>query len=199
MILYRVIPKEKQETEKGINSFTYDDKEYIHFYILPEHAEIIQIHKYYIKDKKSYILKCNIPYQLLEFGIGLYSWNGYKNIPFLEARIKKNDFLETYILGIYNKVNEKWKNHKIYERYLVYCVYSNFFKFIKNDKVIFNSNFNFLHYFNIDDLNFENIYVSNYPIEKDYNELKKENFSILKRLYISFQEFLEIEDRFLTK
>ena len=201
MILYRV-ESNNLNTEFGINTFNYQNEEkYIHFYILPEHADILQIHKYYINNIDSYILKCNIPYKLLEFGIGLYNVNNYKKIPFLEARVKLKDFKKEYLIEKQNMVLATWYDSNIFERYLINCVYNKCFYFIdkKNDIIKLNNNFNFLYYFKKDDLERENIKVDNYPIIKDYNVLKKEYLSFLKRIYVNVLEYLELEDKFLTR
>ena len=101
MFLYRVISKDNigilNKTWIGINTFKYDNqKKYIHFYFFPEHAEFLQKTKY---KNNGIILKCNIPIELLEFGIGLYNWHHrFKKEPFLEARIEYDKFKEEFII-----------------------------------------------------------------------------------------------------
>ena len=103
MILYRVIPKDNEDISNtpwiGINSFNYDDEDYLHFFILPENVQILQYRKYKINNIDSLIIRCDIPYNLIEFGIGLYNWYyNYKLVPFLEARIKRKYFKQEFII-----------------------------------------------------------------------------------------------------
>ena len=101
MFLYRVISKNNTGIENkpwiGINTFKYDnDTKYLHFYFFPEHAEFLQKTKY---KNEGIILRCNIPIELLEFGIGLYNWHhNFRKEPFLEARIEYDKFKEEFII-----------------------------------------------------------------------------------------------------
>ena len=200
MILYRVIPKSNKDISNqkinGLNSFSYQNDEYIHFFILPEHVEYLQFRKYSIDNIDSIILKCDIPYHLLEFGVGLYSWYyHFKLVPFLEARIKKQNFNNSFIKETSNYVKHEYKNNEIYKRYLINCIYNQtVFKYQDNEKkkLIINKHFNFLHYFNQDDLLKEDIIVPDYPENKSFTELKKQNLTFIKKLFVETKEGLEM-------
>ena len=197
MIVYRVLSKENinysNPKRTGTNSFTYNDTEYMHFFILPENAETLQILKYKINNQESSIIKCDIPYNLLEFGIGLYTWYyHFKFVPFLEVRIKKHDFKPEYIKETSTYIKHEWKNSNIFKRYLINCIYNQKAYTFKDNIIKVNNNFNFLHYFNKIDLEKENILVNDYPQDISFNDLKKQELSISKRILISFKEEIEM-------
>ena len=197
MILYRVISNNNSnKTEFGINSFNYNSDDYIHFFILPENAEIFQIGKYTIKNQKSLILKCDISYNLLEFGVGLYSWYyHFKFVPFLEVRIKKKDFSTSFIMETSTYIKNEWKNTSIFKRYLINCIYNqNVFTYVnfKKNSIILNQNFNFLYYFNEFDLIKEQINIHDYPKDINFSNLKKQELSLIKRTLISLKENIEM-------
>ena len=207
MILYRVIPKNNQNIINkkwiGINSFEYDNQEYLHFYILPEHVNFLKKIKYDYNKIDSIILKCDIPYNLLEFGIGLYKWYYYlKKVPFLEARIKAIDFKLGYIKEISDNIEPNWLNENIFNRYLINCIYNQrCFIYINKEKNIIknNPNFNYLHYFNKDDLEKENINLQDYPEIENLDFLKKRELSFRKKLYIEIKEKLDNNYKFIKK
>lgn len=197
MIVYRVVLTDQVIiNNKGINSFNYDKNEYLHFFILPENAEIFQTRNYKNNNINSIIFKCDIPYNLLEFGIGLYGWYYHiKMVPFLEVRIKQENFKPTFIKDISNFVKFEWKNTEIFKRYLINCIYNqNAFTYLdkNNYKIKLNNKFNFLHYFNKNDLEKEKIFVKDYPYEESLNNLKIKNLSIIKRILISIKENIEM-------
>jgi len=210
MILYRVV-QEDWEERKGINdnfdgwnTFDYsDNQKYMHFFILPECAKIYQKLKYENLNKKSLILKCNIPFSLIKnnFGCGMYRWfKPHIRTPFLEARIKYEEFNESMILDVTESAINDWENKEIYERFLFTTVYHTDCSPIeikldeKNNKTIsLNPKFNFLHFFPKEQLIAENITCEDYPISnnsncstlKDYNNLK-----IKRTILTEIREFL---------
>ena len=200
MILYRIIlPNNKDitnEKTKGLNSFKYDDSiEYVHFFILPQNLEIYQLYDFEQLNIKSIVLKCDIPFNLLEFGVGLYRWYyRFKYVPFLEARIKKDDFNDSYIKEKSTYVKHEWKNEEIFKRYLINCIYNqNAFKYLDSKRYLLelNKHFNFLHYFNQEDLLKENIIVNDYPDNESLINLKKKELSFIKRMLFSIKESIE--------
>ena len=77
---------------------------------------------------------------------------------------------------------------------MFYCIYKQTaFKYIDfNKKIItINNQFNFLDYFNKEDLIKENIDITNYPDIIDLNNLKQQELSILKRILIFLKELRE--------
>ena len=203
MILYRVIPTNtcniNNPREFGLNTFTYDNDDYLHFFILPENAEELQSRKYTINNQKSVVLKCDIPFEFLEFGIGLYNYYyNFKLTPFLEARMKKSNFKNFFIKETLTYVKHEWKNSEIFKRYLINCIYNQkAFAYInfKKTKLVLNLNFNFLHYFSKLDLEKENIVLTDYPENISLKDLKKQELSFINRIFIAFKEgFLMMKD-----
>jgi len=199
MILYRIIPKSNLDIcnnkIKGLNSFIYNQNmEYIHFFILPENAHVYWM-EYQFKKIDTIILKCDIPLNLIEFGVGLYIWYyHFKYVPFLEARINKDDFQEYFIKEKASYVKYEWKNQEIFKRYLINCIYNQkAFTYVdkKNYIIKLNENFNFLHYFNKFDLQKEHIFLNNYPKEESLINLKQKELSFIKRLLINIKENIE--------
>lgn len=177
MKLYRVIEEGitdflNTDSIKGVNTFHYDnDDQYIHFFVLPENAEIYQKLKYENINKKSIVLQCDLPLSLIKdnLGAGMYQWYFLgKRHPFLEVKIKKEDFKDDYIIDSSDKVKDEWKNKEIYNRYLIHGINNlepitikSFIPF----NVEINPKFNFLHYFPKEDLEKEKIIVDDYPTE----------------------------------
>ena len=200
MILYRVIPANtcniSNSKEIGLNTFNYDNNDYLHFFILPENAGELQNRKYTINNQKSLVLRCDIPYELLEFGVGLYSWYYHtKLVPFLEARVKKCDFKNFFIKETLTYVKHEWKNSGIFKRYLINCIYNQrvfTYTNLNKTKLVLNPNFNFLHYFNKSDLEKENIVLTDYPENISLKELKKQELSFIKRILIGLKEGFEM-------
>ena len=179
MYIYRVIEKERfldgKITNKvwyGVNTFEYDQtEEYLHFFILPEHAEIFQTLKYKNNHVDSYVLQCEVPYSLIKdkFGIGMYKWyNARVKTPFLEVRIKKSDFTKQMVVGISPEVQDTWTNDAIYSRYLNRIVNDSnpnkefpvILKLNKNgliENAKINPEFNFLNYFPLEQIKEENL------------------------------------------
>lgn len=155
MHLYRVLEKQNSilnQEKRGWNFFDYDeDVKYLHFFILPEHAEIYQ--KVMYKNTDSYVMQVDIPYHVISphFGLGKYMWYFPDEASyFLEVRIPLSEFKTEYIKVVRNNVSLKWKNPHIYKRYLNNMVYD-------NQKVIYE------HYFPFEDLRNEKIEVLDYP------------------------------------
>lgn len=201
MILYRVILNANNISNpkiNGLNSFNYQDNiEYLHFYILPENAEIIQLDKYY-QGISTYILKCDIPYEIIKdnFGVGLYTWYyRFKKVPFLEVRIKKEDFIPNFIIDKSGYINALWKNHFIFERYLINCIYNQtVFTYIdkSHSTLKLRKDFNFLHYFSRDDLKKAGLSTESYPEDINFSNLKKKKLLLFKRLLIDVKENIEM-------
>ena len=200
MILYRVIPKANTGISntkvKGFNTFEYDDNEdYIHFFLLPENIEVYQFLEYEQYNIESIILKCDIPNNIIQYGVGLYYWYyNFKRVPFLEARIKTKDFKEEYIIDISNHIQSEWKDFEIFKRYLINCIYNQkAFKYIDYDKNILklNSNFNFFHYFSKTDLENNHIKINDYPKVQSLKSLKRKELLLIKRLIIDLKEKIE--------
>lgn len=209
MKLYRVVQSDnkiKNDDFHGINTFEYaENEEYLHFFVLPEHAEIYKQLKFTNNSIPSLIYQVDIPYEIIKdcFGAGMYTYYQPRiKHAFLEVRIKKQDFDKKYILSKSENIKPEWTNDEIYERYLYHCVWDfNITEAYKNVekcpvvnilsceslKVKINKDFNFLHYFPKNDLAKENINVADYPqkekIEgKTIEKNKKHNlFSKLKR------------------
>ncbi len=206
MILYRTKPldnEEKFEKQTGLNTFDYnDEKEYYHFFILPENAEVYKHIKTQMENKTYYVFKCDIPYELIKnnFGVGMYNWYyPHKKTPFLEVRINKNDFNEGFILEKSPIVKKEWLNEEIYNRFMKDCVDSlKPINILNYDplEVQLNKEFNFLDYFTKEDLEKENIDTSNYPkpIDKNIiNYYKMMNDNVNKRNLIN--KLIDIKDR----
>ena len=162
MFLYRVVLKDNTKIInspwKGINTFQYENnKEYLHFYFFPEHAEFLQKTKYY--NKESTIIKCDIPLDLLEFGIGLYNYYfTFQKSPFLEARIEYDKFDESFIIEKKDTIDDNWKNPLLYKRYLKNCVYGDKPYYIINKNDSKNSGYNTNRQSKIKIYNFPNIF-----------------------------------------
>lgn len=218
MILFRVIPKNNEnilnEEWSGVNTFNYEqDKEYIHFFILPENAEVFQLLKYKNNQIESIILKCDIPFYLLKdnFGAGMYRYYyPHKRTPFLEAKIQRQLFDKNFIVDTSEKIKDEWKNTEIFNRFMFHCVSSHTDKTIppilfntnvlEESKPNLNPNFNFLHYFTKQQLIKENIQIEKYPepipeneiqYYKNYNRTPKELKSERKNILISLRDFLK--------
>ena len=210
MILYRVVQEDWKE-RKGINddfdgwnTFDYsDNQKYIHFFLLPECAKIYQQLKYQNQNKKSLILKCNVPFCLIKdnFGCGMYRWfDPHIRTPFLEARIKYEDFDENMILEIKESLPDDWENKEIYERFLAVTVYHCGCSPVEikldehnNKKISLNSKFNFLHFFPKEQLIAENITCEDYPVANNSNSsLSKDtnNLKSKKLLLTEIKKFL---------
>ena len=130
MEIYRVVDKKNylngrisngNINKSVVNTFEYDDEEYLHFFVLPEHAEIYQKRVYDSRGLDSLILKCDVPFSMLKdnFGAGMYKY--YKKIsvtPFLEVRLKAKDFDNKQVIGVAHEVPFFWKDEKIYNKYL---------------------------------------------------------------------------------
>lgn len=179
MFLYRVVSKDTflsrgtNDSFTGINTFKYEDgEEYMHFFIIPELANVYQLLKYDNENEESIVLKCDLPYSLIKdnFGAGIYKYfNLRKRDPFIEVRIKKADFDKSMIVEMSDKVKEEWKNKAIYSRYMSRiikgndeCVveYNDDFSTYgaeKYDHPSLNSNFNFLNYFPLKELEKEGL------------------------------------------
>lgn len=178
MILYIVIQNSNSiinDNFYGLNSFDYDKENYIHFFLLPENAEIYQILRYKNNDIPSEIIKCDIPYFKIKnnFGIGMYKYYHpkYKS-PFLKCIIPLEQFDKSMILEKEKKVPASWKNSEIYKRYLIECVYLHRC-LLHNDsenKIRLNREFNFLHYFPRSVLKKEKIECTDYPIDNSIDE-----------------------------
>ena len=212
MKLYRVIQSDnniKNEDFKGVNTFNYaENEEYLHFFILPEHAEIYKQLKYTNNSRQSWIYQVDIPYEVIKdcFGAGMYTYYHPKiKNAYLEVRIRKQDFDKKYIVDKAESVKPEWKNDEIFERYLYNCVWgigeTKEYKYVEKCRPVIilsheslqvkiNKDFNFLHYFPKQDLIKENINVADYPqkLEKiegktfDKNS-KGDLFSKLKKLF----------------
>jgi len=190
MFLYRVVLKDNTKIInspwKGINTFQYENnKEYLHFYFFPEHAEFLQKTKYY--NKESTIIKCDIPLDLLEFGIGLYNYYfTFQKSPFLEARIEYDKFDESFIIEKKDTIDDNWKNPLLYKRYLKKCVYGDkpYYIIDKNDITISIVNdFDFLYYID------ENYYIN-----------KKEELKFIKKvLYKLYEKKQKTKEKKLIK
>ena len=208
MYLYRVVEKDKYVQGKvingyfeGVNTFAYNNiQDYLHFFVLPESAEIYQQLKYKNANKESVVLKCDIPYSFLKdnFGVGMYSWYKLKaKSPFLEVRLNKFDFENSMVIEVADKVKEEWKNEAIYNRYLNKVIYGSSVNRDNPISITFDSNFsihkvelkptfNFLNYFPLDQLKKENL-------ENDYKEDIIEYVKspyLNKRIEISNKTFL---------
>ena len=182
MILYRVVSKNKEITidkSKGINTFKYlDGVDYLHFFILPENAKVFKLLRYDNEREDSIVYKCDIPYQLIKdnFGCGMYRWfSPRKHTPFLEVRIKKDNFRDDFIVEKSSYVKDEWFNEEIYNRFLASCVDScepvNILNFNPLE-VQLNENFNFLDYFFKEDLVKNEIQISNYPKPVDIKNIE---------------------------
>ena len=188
MFLYRVVTNDNNilnKPWKGINTFIYDkDKEYLHFYFFPEHADFLQNTKY---KNNSCVIKCDIPINLLEFGIGLYNFYfNFKKSPFLEARIDFSNFKDNFIIEKKDRIDSNWKNKILYKRYLRDCIYNQTsYTIIDKDEFIIrlNKDFNFLNY-----------------IYEDNNNYKEEELSYIKNILINLNERIkESKQKKLTK
>ena len=179
MYLYRVIEKEsflegkltnKKRDEERINTFNYNGEEYVHFFVLPECAEIYQKLAYTNNGLESFITKWNIPYSLIKegFGVGLYRYYSPKHRdPFLEVYISKNKLKRSMLEECSKEMYDGWKNNAIYNRYLE-CLglelsskkMEHPLYFDCNESFIdqlelhprLNPKFNFLNYFPVEDL-----------------------------------------------
>ena len=180
MFLYRVISKDNTGIENkpwiGINTFKYDDhKKYLHFYFFPEHAEFLQKNKY---KNEGIILRCNIPVELLEFGIGLYNWHhNFRKEPFLEARIECDKFKEEFIIDKKDKIDNSWKKPLLYRRYVNNCLYDHipyFYVDRYNNIIAIKQDFDF-----------------NYYIYEGYPNIQKQKLIYLKRLFLHLNERIE--------
>lgn len=215
MFLYRVIEKEKYINGKfinkvwdGVNTFNYDNnEEYLHFFLLPESAEIYQRLKYTNNDIESVVIKCDIPYSMIKnnFGVGMYRWYYPRTrSSFLEVRLNKKDFDNSMVIEVSDNVEECWKNKAIYSRYINKIINT---RNINRDrpvkitldnngaieKVELNEEFNFLNYVPLDQLgmeNLENDYNEDIVIEEDYNnrKIEKTNKSFLDKLKSLFNK-----------
>lgn len=212
MFLYRVIEKERYIKGKiannvweGMNTFNYyNNEEYLHFFLLPELADIYQLLKYRNNNKDSVVIKCDIPYFLIKdnFGVGMYRWYDPKvRSPFLEVRLNKNVFDNNMIIEVSDKVEDSWKNKAIYSRYLNKLINSRNelhdmpVKILLEDEIVadvqLNKEFNFLNYIPLEQLKKENL-------ENDYNEdvieeytnrkVKKFNKSFMNKLKLIFNK-----------
>jgi len=202
MILYRIIENKNfgisnpKKSKFYLNTFDYDENvDYLHFFILPENVDALQSGKF-LFNKESIILRCDISIELLEFGIGLYTWY-YRNkfVPFLEVRIKKSDFQNSFIKETSSYIKDEWKNIEIFKRYLVNCIYNqNAFTYTntKKTKLTINPDFNFFDYFNKSDLENEHLNTANYPEDISFTALKKQKLSFIKRTLINFKEAFEM-------
>lgn len=219
MKLYRVVQSDNNITNSdfnGVNTFDYaENEEYLHFFVLPEHAEIYKLLKYTNKNKSSLIYQVDIPYEVIKdcFGAGMYTYYHPRiRNAFLEVRIKKQDFDKKFIVDKSENIKPEWKNDEIYQRYLYHCVWDDAwnrkcFKYVKRCrpvhilsknysedlKVELNKDFNFLHYFPQKDLDKENINVADYPqklenIEVKTTEKKDNLFSKLKKLSLKIKQ-----------
>ena len=196
MYIYRVVDEYKymssnylNDGEHGVNSFEYEEgEEYVHFFVLPESAEIYQQDIEKNVGINTLILKCEVPYDLLKdnFGIGMYEWYGTVKDPVLEVRLKKSDFNNDMIVGISHQMQPHWKNKKIYARYL-----ENVVDPVKHplnvdsnkdvmsqmsSKPIVDPRFNFLNYFPNDQLQREGLRNS-YCHYNEYDEVKVDSAS----------------------
>lgn len=202
MFLYRVIEKEKyingnivNTVWEGANTFKYvSNQEYIHFFLLPESAQIYQLLKYKNRNIESVVIKCDVPYAVIEnnFGVGMYRWYDPKiRSPFLEVRLNTEEFDKSMIIEVSDNVEEGWKNKTIYSRYLNKIINrKNIHRDIPSsvtlndygeiEKVELNNGFNFLNYFPLEQLNKENLkndYKEDAIVESSYNNTKIENFN----------------------
>ena len=191
MYLYRVIEKERflngkidnEKSETGIvNTFEYDDEEYIHFFVMPEDAELYQEYVFSDKKKDSFITRWNIPYSLIKdnFGVGLYMYYSNYNDPLLEVRINKKDLKRSMLEECSKVMHDDWNNQAIHNRYLKclglelskvhmeHPLYINFdedwFDQLEQHPRL-NPKFNFLNYFPVEDLEIEGL--SNDYTKKD--------------------------------
>ena len=214
MKLYRVVQSDNKiandDVINGVNTFDYvENEDYIHFFVLPEHAEIFKKLKFTNSNMESLIYQVDIPYEIIQdcFGAGMYVFCQPRvRHAFLEVRIKKQDFDKKYIVEKSENIKSEWKNDEVYERWFYHCVGGRFtkdYKYVERCqpvkilsfvdlKVELNKNFNFLHYFPKDDLAKENISVADYPqklekIEKkdiveEKDTKKEENNNLLSKL-----------------
>lgn len=197
MYLYRVIDKKRYlngnydniSGKIGVNTFDYKDgEEYIHFFILPEAAEIYQGLRFVNINSDSVITRWDIPYVLLKdsFGVGIYRWySPFCKHPFLEVRLNKNVLKREMVVDVSDVVLDEWRDEIIYNRYLNSvrvidmegeCLeYPLFIDFKDNVRYqvernpVINPKFNFLNYFPLEDLQKEGL-------KNDY-----ENKNIAKR------------------
>lgn len=225
MNLYRVVQSGNNITNndfKGVNTFNYaENEEYLHFFILPEHAEIYKQLKYTNNSIPSLIYKVDIPYEVIKdcFGAGMYTYYQPKvKNAFLEVRIKKQDFDKKYIVDQSENIKTEWKNNEIFQRYLYNCVRNDFiitedYKYVEKCqpvnilsyeslKVEINKDFNFLHYFSQNDLKKENINVVDYPqkLEEIEGKIIKKNkrvnlYSKLKKLSLKTKQKQDEQDK----
>ena len=183
MYLYRVIDQERflngqidneKNENKIVSTFEYDGEEYIHFFILPEDAEMYQKHVYADKKKQSFITKWDIPYSVIKdnFGIGLYTYYSSYLDPVLEVCLNRNELKRDMLKECSKEMYEGWKNKTIRDRYMkclglelsktyienpLYLDYDEdwYEQFEVNPRL--NPKFNFLNYFPVEDLEKEGL------------------------------------------
>lgn len=198
MNIYRIVDKEnylngiitnEKVVDHNINTFEYDGEEYIHFFVLPEHADIYQKSIYDRIGIYSLVLQCDVPYSLLKdnCGVGMYNYYNYESlIPFLEVRLNVNDFDNKFVIGVAHEVPDFWKNKTVYNRYLNNVVMGKGQGCVldidlyvdgmcKDVKPEVNENFNFFEYFEKKDI-IDNK-SNNAKSLQTYNNMKMERTS----------------------
>lgn len=107
--------------ELNANTYEYNDgEEYVHFFILPEQADLYKKMFYDEHLFKSVVLQCDIPEGLIKDGLGVGMYRLKEDTmmePFLEVRLKAEDFDMSMVTSISEKMVRDWYNKEIYNKY----------------------------------------------------------------------------------
>lgn len=198
MYIYRVMNQQRffegkitnsAPLKKNVNTFEYDGDEYVHFFILPEQAEMYKNMYYDCRGLKSIILKCDVPVSLLKsnFGIGMYRCEeDTMMVPFLEVRLNKKEFHRDMIEGISSEVIYRWLDEDVYYQYTKdisnmggdrYPIAIDITKNVINqteEEPKINPNFNFFEYFPRQDLESAGLWTKS---KETYNNSRIKSFS----------------------
>ena len=102
--------------EDGTNTFRYDGREYIHFFLFPEVMELLMRKGFLYW----YCIECEMPFEKIRkyYGYGYYSSliPGYY-APFPEFAIPLEEFDDSCITDFSEKVKEEWKRPSDFEQY----------------------------------------------------------------------------------